>query len=68
MNRHDASQSDLELDQQRAQALDIAHPVLLRAEPHDGVLDAARQDAIIEATWGFDECGDVGDYMKLLVV
>ncbi len=34
----------------------------------DGVLDAARQDAIIEATWAFDECGDVGDYMKLLVV
>ena len=34
----------------------------------DGVLDAARQDAVIEATWAFDECADVGDYMKLLVV
>lgn len=34
----------------------------------EGVIDTARQDAIIEATWGFDKCGDVGDYMKLLIV
>jgi len=34
----------------------------------DGVVDTARQDAIIEATWGFDQTAGVGDYMKLLVV
>lgn len=34
----------------------------------EGVIDTARQDAIIEATWGFDACADVGDYMKLLIV
>ena len=33
-----------------------------------GVLDTARQDAIIQATWDFDTCPDVGQYMKLLVV
>ena len=34
----------------------------------DGVVDTARQDAIIEATWGIDQAAGVGDYMKLLVV
>ncbi len=34
----------------------------------DGVIDAARQDAIIEAIWAFDQCPDVGEFMKLLVV
>lgn len=34
----------------------------------DGVLDAARQDAIIEATWNFENCKDIGEYLKLLVV
>jgi len=34
----------------------------------DGVLDTARQDEIIAATWAFDECDDVREYMKLLVV
>ncbi|PID81459.1 2-methylcitrate dehydratase [bacterium DOLZORAL124_64_63] len=34
----------------------------------EGVIDTARQDAIIEATWAFDGCGDVGDYLKLLIV
>ncbi len=34
----------------------------------DGVMDTARQDAIIEATWAFDRLEDVGRYMKLLVV
>ena len=33
-----------------------------------GVIDASRQDAIIQATWEFDDCPDVGRYMKLLVV
>jgi 2-methylcitrate dehydratase len=33
-----------------------------------GVIDSARQDAIIQATWEFDECPEVGQYMKLLVV
>jgi 2-methylcitrate dehydratase len=33
----------------------------------DGVLDTARQDAIIEATWSFDRCPAVGEYLKLLV-
>ena len=31
------------------------------------VIDTARQDEIIEATWGFDRIADVGDYMKLMV-
>jgi 2-methylcitrate dehydratase len=34
----------------------------------DGVIDTARQDEIIEATWGFDGLADMKDYMKLLVV
>jgi 2-methylcitrate dehydratase len=34
----------------------------------DGVMDTERQDAIIKATWEFDQCPDVGQYMKLLVV
>lgn len=33
-----------------------------------GVLDHKRQDAIIEATWDFDRCPDVNQYLKLLVV
>jgi 2-methylcitrate dehydratase len=33
-----------------------------------GVIDTGRQDAIIQATWEFDDCPDVGRYMKLLVV
>jgi len=32
-----------------------------------GVMDAARQDKIIEASWGFDQLADVGEYMALLV-
>jgi len=34
----------------------------------EGVMDTARQDAIIEAVWNFDTCTDVGDFMKLLIV
>ncbi len=34
----------------------------------EGVIDKERQDAIIAATWDFDQCADVGQYMKLLVV
>ncbi len=33
----------------------------------EAVIDTARQDEIIEATWGFDKIADVGEYMKLLV-
>ena len=33
----------------------------------EAVIDTARQDEIIEATWGFDKIADVGQYMKLLV-
>jgi len=33
----------------------------------DGVIDTARQDALIEATWGFDKLTNMKDYMKLLV-
>ncbi len=34
----------------------------------EAVVDTARQDAIIEATWGFEKIDDLGEYMKLLVV
>lgn len=34
----------------------------------DGVIDTKQQDAIIDATWNFDQCPNVGEYMKLLVV
>ena len=37
-----------------------------RANSED-VISGERQDAIIEATWGFDGITDLGDYMKLLV-
>jgi 2-methylcitrate dehydratase len=33
-----------------------------------GVMDAAAQDKVIEATWNFDECKDLGAYLKLLAV
>jgi len=33
----------------------------------EGVMSTERQDAIIQATWDFDACKDVGEYMKLLV-
>jgi hypothetical protein len=33
----------------------------------EAVIDTARQDEIIEATWGFEKISDVGEYMKLLV-
>jgi len=33
-----------------------------------GVLAKDRQDAIIEATWNFEEVEDLGEYMRLLVV
>ncbi|MGD8603731.1 MAG: MmgE/PrpD family protein [Anaerolineales bacterium] len=33
----------------------------------DGVVDSARQDEIIAATWDFDHEGDLSDYMQLLV-
>jgi len=33
----------------------------------EGVMSKERQDAIIQATWDFDACKDVGDYMKQLV-
>ncbi|MCB1150150.1 MmgE/PrpD family protein [bacterium] len=33
----------------------------------EGVMSKERQDAIIQATWDFDQCQDVGEYMKLLV-
>ena len=32
-----------------------------------GVIDTAQQDAIIEATWGFDGLANMKDYMKLLI-
>ncbi|MBU0742575.1 MmgE/PrpD family protein [bacterium] len=32
-----------------------------------GVMSEARQDEIVEATWGFDGLADVGAYMELLV-
>ncbi|PJA76047.1 MmgE/PrpD family protein [bacterium CG_4_9_14_3_um_filter_65_15] len=38
-----------------------------RANAH-GKVDGARQDAIIEAVWGFDRCGDLREFMQLLVV
>ncbi len=33
----------------------------------EGVLDKARQDEVIDATWRFDELEDIEEYMKLLV-
>jgi 2-methylcitrate dehydratase len=33
----------------------------------EGVVDAARQDEIIAATWEFEKLSDLSDYMKLLV-
>ncbi len=33
-----------------------------------GVLDKAAQDRVIEATWDFDNCRDLGGYLKLLKV
>lgn len=33
----------------------------------EGVLDKARQDEVIDATWRFDELEEIGEYMKLLV-
>lgn len=33
----------------------------------EGVLDKARQDEVIDATWRFDELKEIGEYMKLLV-
>ncbi len=33
----------------------------------EGVMDKERQDAIIAATWDFEQCPDVNQYMKLLV-
>jgi len=33
----------------------------------EAVIDTARQDAIIAATWDFDQVTDLQDYMKLLV-
>jgi 2-methylcitrate dehydratase len=32
-----------------------------------GVMSTARQDAIIETTWGLESVGDMGEYMQLLV-
>ena len=32
-----------------------------------GVMDAARQDEIIEKTWKLDELKNIGEYMRLLV-
>ncbi len=32
-----------------------------------GVMSAARQDAIIETTWGLESVGDMGEYMQLLI-
>ncbi|MBU0742573.1 MmgE/PrpD family protein [bacterium] len=32
-----------------------------------GVMSEARQDEIVEATWGFDGLADAGAYMELLV-
>lgn len=33
----------------------------------EGVLDKARQDEVIDATWRFDELEEIWEYMKLLV-
>ena len=33
----------------------------------EGVVSSQRQDEIIQATWTFDEMGDLGEYMRLLV-
>jgi 2-methylcitrate dehydratase len=33
----------------------------------EGVLDKARQDEVIDATWRFDELEDIEEYMRLLV-
>ena len=33
----------------------------------EGVIDPARQDEIIAATWEFDQVSDLGEYMQLLV-
>ena len=33
----------------------------------EAVISRERQDAVIEATWGFDGCTDIKAYMKLLV-
>ncbi len=34
----------------------------------EGVVDQARQDAIIDAVWSFDTCTDLPEFMRLLVV
>jgi len=33
----------------------------------EGVVSSRRQDEIIEATWGFDDVKNLGDYMRLLI-
>jgi len=33
----------------------------------EGVLNSAQQDKVIDLTWRFDELGEIGEYLKLLV-
>jgi 2-methylcitrate dehydratase PrpD len=33
----------------------------------EGVLNPAQQDKVIDLTWRFDELGEIGEYLRLLV-